>query len=229
MFSTPSLKQHLILPKEYCQYIFGKESLEGSPNTWMCSVCKRQLKCNVASSGYTNLYSHLKLKYPGFARIYAEAVGPNSKSAPLNAWFDPKATNIFNWIEWLIMDEHEFTFVESQLTRKNSTLKPISVQTIKLYCFKLVKAATCVERYGWPAVQHCVRWLVQRFHAFARNVCLFLPNVCKGSGEAVMWLLAFAPMLDETSFDAATHYEFNLETLKWYGQSDASIESGSFV
>ncbi|RQM27525.1 hypothetical protein B5M09_007643 [Aphanomyces astaci] len=39
-----------------------------------------------------------------------------------------------------------------------------------------------------------------------------------------MWLLAFAPMLDETSFDAATHYEFILETLKWYGQSDASIE-----
>ncbi|RHZ30765.1 hypothetical protein DYB26_006986 [Aphanomyces astaci] len=33
-----------------------------------------------------------------------------------------------------------------------------------------------------------------------------------------------APMLDETSFDAATHFEFILETLKWYGQSDASIE-----
>ncbi|RLO01387.1 hypothetical protein DYB28_011216 [Aphanomyces astaci] len=33
-----------------------------------------------------------------------------------------------------------------------------------------------------------------------------------------------APMLDETSFDAATHFEFILETLKWYGQSDASID-----
>ncbi|ETV72065.1 hypothetical protein H257_12857 [Aphanomyces astaci] len=98
---------------------------------------------NVASSGYTNLYSLLKLKHPGLAGIYAEAIGQNSKSAPLDAWFDPKATNIFNWIEWLIMNEHEFTFVESQLTRKNSTLKPISVKTIKRYCFKLVKA---VER-----------------------------------------------------------------------------------
>ncbi|KAF0752115.1 hypothetical protein AaE_006157, partial [Aphanomyces astaci] len=40
-----------------------------------------------------------------------------------------------------------------------------------------------------------------------------LPNVCKGGGEPSMWLLALAPMLDETSFDVATHYEFILETL----------------
>ncbi|ETV64286.1 hypothetical protein H257_18803 [Aphanomyces astaci] len=118
----------------------------------MCSVCKRQLKCNVASSSYTNLYCHLKLKLPGFAGIYAEAIGQNSKSAPLDAWFDPKATNIFNSVEWLIMDEHEFTFVESQLTRH--CLKLAVDQFLKANVSEVISkvAAVMVELRALQAV-----------------------------------------------------------------------------
>ncbi|RLO07788.1 hypothetical protein DYB28_011588 [Aphanomyces astaci] len=130
---------------------------------------------------------HIKLKHPGFAGIYAEAVRPNSKSAPLDAWFDPKVTNIFNWIEWLLMDEHEFTFVESQLKRKNSTLKPISVKTIKRYYFMMVKAVkrrVSSAMAGRPYSIVFDGWSNDSTHFL--GIIVSLPNVCKGGGEPVM-------------------------------------------
>jgi hypothetical protein len=55
--------------------------------------------------------------------------------------FHTASTNVFKWLEWIVMDVHKVC--EKDLTQGNTKLDPISVETLKRYLFKVVKA---VER-----------------------------------------------------------------------------------
>jgi hypothetical protein len=44
-----------------------------------------------------------------------------------------KGANVFKWLEWIVLANLPFQFVEHPLTRKNSNLESITEETIKNY------------------------------------------------------------------------------------------------
>ena len=66
------------------------------------------------------------------------------KDHPQSLFVNRKGSNIFNWMEWVIMDNHSFNFVEKPLTKKHTKLEPISVDTLMKY-IKLVTEYGAVE------------------------------------------------------------------------------------
>ncbi|KAI2512776.1 hypothetical protein MHU86_1564 [Fragilaria crotonensis] len=144
--------------KKACQLFFGKDPIVGKElNMWKCScgtIRKQDIKV-----GYTNLMSHIRQKHPNYTEVFSVYQQEESQSemssfvtgygtpsssvsgqTTLDYMFDTASTNVFKWLEWIIMDEHELAFCEKDLTRGNSKLDPISVKTLKKYLFKVVKA-----------------------------------------------------------------------------------------
>ena len=65
------------------------------------------------------LYSCEKAKHPDYLKIFNEAqVSSDSCTVTgqttLAYLADPKSTNIFKWLEWIVMDEHELGFCEKK-------------------------------------------------------------------------------------------------------------------
>jgi hypothetical protein len=50
-----------------------------------------------------------------------------------------KAVHIMDWITWIVLGNHPFTFVSDPYTRKYSNLSSISVNTLKKYMGKLIR------------------------------------------------------------------------------------------
>ena len=65
------------------------------------------------------------------------------KDSQPSLFVNRKGNIIFNWMEWVIMDNHSFNFVEKPLTKKHTKLESISVDTLMKY-IKLV--AEVVEK-----------------------------------------------------------------------------------
>ena len=59
------------------------------------------------------------------------------KDQPQSLFVNRKGNNIFNWMEWVIMDNLSFSFVEKPLAKKHTKLEPIGVDTLMKY-IKLV-------------------------------------------------------------------------------------------
>jgi hypothetical protein len=68
------------------------------------------------------------------------SVSGQPQQTTLNFMMDTRSNNVFKWLEWIVMDEHELIFCEKILTRCNTRLEPISVKTLKKYLFKVVDA-----------------------------------------------------------------------------------------
>ena len=134
--------------------------------------------------------------------------------------FDSHSTNVFKWLEWIVMDEHEFLFCEKELTQKNSNLKPISVKTLKKYLFKVVEV---VEKKISVKVATAPLFALL-FDGWTEDsthfVGLFIVYPGKTpSDDPGLHLLAFAPLLDETNFTAVNHANFIKASLEWYSLS----------
>jgi hypothetical protein len=54
-----------------------------------------------------------------------------------------KGTKVFKWLEWIVMSNLPFTFVEDPLTKKNTNLESITDETVKEY---LVLVTESVEK-----------------------------------------------------------------------------------
>ena len=95
-------------------------------------LCGRERKQNLAS-GFSNLLYHDISDHPKYNNEMNEKFkdGNTSNFSPKKAW------NVYSWLQWIIEGGHPFSFVESKLTRKYSTLEPISVDTFVSYMQKL--------------------------------------------------------------------------------------------
>ena len=66
------------------------------------------------------------------------------KEDPLEAHFKPssslKARDIYNWIEWIVMRDLPFSFIDDKYTRKFSThnLEAICSNTLQTYMEKVI-------------------------------------------------------------------------------------------
>ncbi len=219
--------------KSVCQLFFGKQPIKDM--IWKCS-CGTERKCNVRKSGYNNLMTHIKQQHPDYEEIYrsyqnefpsrehsecgsVSVIGSVSCQTTLDCLIDSKSSNIFKWIEWIVMDELPLTFCEKELTRTNSKLQRISVKTLKKYIFKIVagveKKITVLAQaapvfslifYGWSEDSTHFIGLFISFHDSNSSV----------NSSPHLYLLSFAPLLDGTSFTAENHAEFIRSSLKWY-------------
>ena len=228
--------------KKICQLFFGKNPITGGRelNRWKCS-CGKVRKQDI-KLGFKNLISHIRQKHPNYLEVFHMAQqedghsetsslitalsspGPSllvSGQTTLDYMFDTRSTNVFKWLEWIIMDEHELAFCEKDLTRCNASLETISVKTLKKYLFKVVqsvekkisaKAMALASSYalvfdGWSEAS---KHFIGMYIAYpAKEV----------DADPVLHLLAFAPLHDETNFTAENHANFIKATLNWYSLS----------
>ncbi|KAL5478043.1 hypothetical protein EMCRGX_G024918 [Ephydatia muelleri] len=110
--------------KKVCQLYFGKSPVGSEANTWKCTcgtVCKQNIKL-----GYTNLMSHSKQKHPNYLEMFhlAQQAHGDSKSetasvitrtgqsdesvsgqTTLEYMLDSRSTNVFKWLEWIVMGQ----------------------------------------------------------------------------------------------------------------------------
>ena len=222
--------------KKLCHLFFGKVPFIYQTDQWKCTcgtLCKQIIKL-----GLSNLLSHIKQRHPNYEEVFAIAQQANhvgaisdsvhvvtrtrgvSGQTTLVYLFDSHSTNVFKWLEWIIMDEHEFLFCEKELTQKNSNLKPISVKTLKKYLFKVVEV---VEKKISVKVA-TVPLFALLFDGWTEDsthfVGLFIVYPGKTpSHDPGLHLLAFAPLLDETNFTAVNHANFIKASLEWYSIS----------
>jgi hypothetical protein len=224
--------------KKACQLFFGKDPIVGKElNMWKCScgtIRKQDIKV-----GYTNLMSHIRQKHPNYTEVFSVYQQEESQSemssfvtgygtpsssvsgrTTLDYMFDTASTNVFKWLEWIIMDEHELAFCEKDLTRGNSKLDPISVKTLKKYLFKVVKAVE--KKVSAKAMfATCFALVFDGWSEASRHfIGMYIVYPAKEyDADPVMNLLAFAPLHDETNFTAENHANFIEATLRWYSLS----------
>jgi hypothetical protein len=137
-----------------CRFFYGKKPTTHDPTLWKCT-CGVQRRCDVTKHGYANLMDHVKKKHPDYIAIYkAHALetslqtslpslsttsSVNSQST-IDYMIDAKSRSVYQWLEWIVMDEHELQFCEKKLTRENSNLPKICARTLKKHLFNLVDA-----------------------------------------------------------------------------------------
>ena len=227
--------------KKVCQLYFGKSPVHSETNAWKCT-CGTVRKQNV-KLGYTNLISHIKQTHPNYLEMFhlfqeADCARDDGKSesetasvitspgtslsgqTTLEYMLDSRSTNIFKWLEWIVMGELELIFCEKDLTRSNTKLQPISVKTLKKYMFKLVEA---VEKKVSVKVSTAPSYALV-FDGWSENsthfIGLFVVHPGKEyAADPEIHLLAFAPLPDETNFTAENHVNFIKSTLEWYSLS----------
>ena len=94
---------------------------------WRC-ICGKEKKC-APKSGWTNLISHIRKQHP--EQNFAKSDENFHQQKITNAFGGTTlgAENIHNWLEWVCCELKPFSFIESELTRKNVKLQPISMKT----------------------------------------------------------------------------------------------------
>jgi hypothetical protein len=102
-----------------------EDSADGK-GIYLCSCGRRRVQ-NL-KSGYGNLIGHIKTDH----KDWEDVMKAKDKKVP-SAFVNRKGANIFNWLEWIVMSNLPFTFVEDPLTRKQSKYESISDETIKKY------------------------------------------------------------------------------------------------
>ena len=187
---------------------------------------KWQCTCGVKRSqslkaGYTNLRTHLNKEHAGWedeARIILKEQS-GQKSITAFASTTSKGRNIFNWLEWVIMDNLPLSFVEKELTRKNTNLLEVGTKTLMKYVLELRKRVeTCIiqelpEHFGlvtdgWSEKSTHYTAL---FAAFEKNSQLETP------------LLALSPPSDEEHYDKHMQYTLIIDCVSKYHRTIDSI------
>jgi hypothetical protein len=100
---------------------------------WKCLQCDHQVK-RTKGKGWTNLAQHA-IKHDGWRDVVDAFLknGRGSMDRYVQKKIGPAAWNIYHWLEWIIMDDLPFNFVERELTAANTKLLPICSKTFIKY------------------------------------------------------------------------------------------------
>jgi hypothetical protein len=105
--------------------VYGTLFTQVSEKKHKCKICNGHYSQDL-KKGYTNLLTHLQKEHLGWDDTMKVKEGNNP-------FFHKKGNNIFNWIKWIIEDNHPFSFCEQANTIKFSNLESISVDTLMKY------------------------------------------------------------------------------------------------
>ena len=152
---------------------------------------------------------------PNDHKEWEEIMNSKKKDQPQSLFVNRKGNNVFNWIEWVIMDNHSFSFVEKTLTKKHPILEPISVDTLMKYIKLLTEAVEKDVASQLPSKFGIIidGWKEGTTHYIA----LFASYDCKFP------LLAIAPPFNEQDYTALSHKSFIIDVLELFGKGPSSL------
>ena len=100
-------------------------------------ICKCNKVLAKQANGFTNAANHVKSQHKGeFVEKVEEYLNlkVEGQKSVLDFFSIPApANNMYKWIDWVVMENHPFNFVEKKRTRKNSNLTPVNVTTFMKY------------------------------------------------------------------------------------------------
>ena len=95
-------------------------------------TCNKRVK-QPGKKGYTNLMSHLKnVHKDSWENEYRKSKTKQQAVLPYPK-VNEKVENNFRWLEWVIFENREYSFVDKPLVRKNTKLEPICQKTAEIY------------------------------------------------------------------------------------------------
>jgi len=109
---------------------------DGNPK-WMDDIqqviCQCQKVLKKQSNGFTNAANHVKSQhkeeYESKVQEYLQLKAKGQKSVLDFVSIPQNAMNMYKWLDWVVMDNHSFHFVEKKRTRGNSNLTPVATTT----------------------------------------------------------------------------------------------------
>lgn len=205
--------------KQICEFYFGSKPTDIEKSTWTCA-CGAKRKCVPELSGYTNLFSHIRDSHKDYLAVWGENIAEDGQTLvqkTLSHFIDSKSKNIYNWLQWIILDEHELQFCEKELTKKNSSLDSICKKTLKKYMLLLVskiEKEITLKINSAPCFSLVIdSWTDSTMHFV--GIFASFPGVFYDSKPQLI-LLAFSPLEDETNFTSNNYVEFIEEILSFY-------------
>jgi hypothetical protein len=118
-------------------------------------------------------------------------------------------------MEWVVVDNHSFSFVEKSLTKKHTKLEPISVDTLTKY-IKLVTQV--VEKEVASQLPSKFGIVIDGWkEGTTHYIALF------GSYDGKFPLLAIAPPFNEQDYTALSHKAFIVDVLELFGKDLSSL------
>ena len=109
------------------------------PQYFKCKICNVSRK---NTAGYSNLTSHLEDKHIDTLQDYCKGLQKGRKG-PMNSYtraLSKDAQDYHDWIEWVVMCDEPFTFVEDKYTRKHARLSSISRHTLMEYANAVISS-----------------------------------------------------------------------------------------
>ena len=131
-----------------------------------------------------------------------------------------KARNTYVWLRWIIEDNLPFSFVEKVRTRENTKLDPISRSSVMKY-LRLV--TNKVEQKVKDLLPQRFGLIIDGWSSNTMHFCVLfacLPDLDIKLGRP---MLAFSPLLDETSQSAQAHLDWIKSSLRLYGMDFRNI------
>jgi hypothetical protein len=188
------------------------------PNNSKGEQTNSKFKCSCGVSrtqdlkkGLTNLISHIKNDH----KDWEEVMNSKKKEHPQSLFVNRKGSNIFNWMEWVIMDNHSFSFVEKPLTKKHTKLEPISVDTLMKY-IKLV--TEYVEKDVASQLPSKFGIIIDGWkEGTTHYIALF------ATYDGKFPLLAIAPPFNEQDYTALSHKSFIIDVLELFGKGQSNL------
>jgi hypothetical protein len=182
--------------KFICDTLFEKT---GEKNIFKCKLCLKTRK-QETGKGYSNLINHLITDHPD----YEDQCNVLSRNGSVLSHFVliPKVVNIVDWMDWILDQNLPFSFVDKESTRKNSSLKPISSETLKAKMFLLEEhlqtyiAQNLPEKFGILFDG----WSDSNVHYLAVYAVVPFSDIF---GQYP--LLMFSPLLDEENLSSESY------------------------
>ena len=182
-------------------------------------TCNKRVK-QPGKKGYTNLMSHLKNVHKDSwedeyrkSKTKEQAVLPYPK-------VNKKAENIFRWLEWVILENREYSFVDKPLVRKNTKLEPICQKTLQKYIdlvsLEVEKKITSALPSNFGLIVD--GWSQQSEHFVGVFACFDVDGVNEKP------LLAFSVLPDETDLGADSIAGFIETTLEYYKKTRTDVK-----
>jgi len=113
--------------KQVCSFFFMPlKNLTGVPTGRF--LCRCNSDFSKSGSGYTNLMNHVKNSHSDCEEVMAKETP--EMTGTLLQFVEDKAMNMYKWIEWLVMCDLPYSFVDCDYTRKNTLLKPIGSRSV---------------------------------------------------------------------------------------------------
>jgi len=186
------------------------------------TITKFRCQCGVERTqnlkkGYQNLVSHIKEHHNNWQEIMASKILEDNTL--ITRFINKKSSTVFSWLEWIVMADLPFVFVENELTRKNTKLDSISRNTLMKYLKLLTVEVESKVSIELPEKFGIVidGWSEGNTHYIA----VFASYAQEEKSK--LTLLAIAPPFDEENYDAASHKAFIRDVLGLFNKNFSNL------